>query len=556
MAYTYELKQLIKQVEQTRPPRLAKREEGWEFPRMSLAEKEERLRRFHPSYKDGSLQELKVGSSKGYRLPPEICSILESWSRIDPDRINLSQAAYETDVLIIGGGGAGTAAAFLAQESGVKVTIATKLRHGDANTMMAEGGIQAVSQPGKDSPYYHYLDTLGGGHFANVPELVYTLVTQAPSVIQWLEGLGIMFDKKPDGNLKVFHLGGMSRRRDHVAADITGAEIMRTIRDEARNRDGIQVLEFSPVVELVLNEQGHCAGAILYNLETEEYFLVKAKAVILATGGSGRLHIGGFPTTNHYGATGDGLVLGYRAGVSVCFLHTTQYHPTGAIFPEQADGLLISEKFRGAGVHLLNIDGDQFVCETEPRDACASSIIRECTQIGKGVPTSAGRVGVWLDTPMIDLLHGEGSLVKEFIGKYKLFKRYGIDIAKEPILVYPTLHYQNGGLQFNDRGETCVPGLYAAGEVTGGVHGENRLGGNSLMDVLVFGRIAGKNAALYAREKAQDGRLTLDHVRKFHEELKEAGFDRKKISPILLPDYSNPLVRDRQLTTNYEGTLR
>jgi len=556
MAYTDELKKLIKLMEATRPERIAKKKEGLEFPRMSLAEKENRLRIFHPSYREGSLKELRVGPSKGYSVPPEIFEILESWSRIDPDKVDLSRITLETDVLIVGGGGAGTAAAFLAQESGVKVTIATKLRHGDANTMMAEGGIQAVSQPGKDSPYYHYLDTLGGGHFANVPELVYTLVTQAPSVIQWLEGLGIMFDKKPDGNLKVFHLGGMSRRRDHVAADITGAEIMRTIRDEARNRDGIQVLEFSPVVELVLNEQGHCAGAILYNLETEEYFLVKAKAVILATGGSGRLHIGGFPTTNHYGATGDGLVLGYRAGVSVCFLHTTQYHPTGAIFPEQADGLLISEKFRGAGVHLLNIDGDQFVCETEPRDACASSIIRECTQIGKGVPTSAGRVGVWLDTPMIDLLHGEGSLVKEFIGKYKLFKRYGIDIAKEPILVYPTLHYQNGGLQFNDRGETCVPGLYAAGEVTGGVHGENRLGGNSLMDVLVFGRIAGKNAALYAREKAQDGRLTLDHVRKFHEELKEAGFDRKKISPILLPDYSNPLVKERQLTTYYEGTIR
>ena len=193
--------------------------------------------------------------------------------------------------------------------------------------MMAEGGIQAVSRPGKDSPYYHYLDTLGGGHFANIPQLVYTLVTQAPSVIQWLEGLGVMFDKKPDGNLKVFHLGGMSRKRDHVAADITGTEIMRTIRDEARNRDGIRVLEFCPVVELVLNEQGHCAGAILYNLETEEYFLLKAKAVILATGGSGRLHIGGFPTTNHYGATGDGLVLGYRAGLEVCLLHTTQYPP-------------------------------------------------------------------------------------------------------------------------------------------------------------------------------------------------------------------------------------
>jgi succinate dehydrogenase/fumarate reductase flavoprotein subunit len=157
---------------------------------------------------------------------------------------------------------------------------------------------------------------------------------------------------------------------------------------------------------------------------------------------------------------------------------------------------------------------------------------------------------------MIDLLHGRGTLFKEFVGKYKLFKRYGIDIREEPILVYPTLHYQNGGLQFNERGETCVPGLYAAGEVTGGVHGENRLGGNSLMDVLVFGRISGRNAAVYAREKAKDGRLTLDHVRRFHKELQEAGVDRTRISPILLPDYSNPLVRQKQLTTVYEGTIR
>jgi succinate dehydrogenase/fumarate reductase flavoprotein subunit len=556
MAYPHGLKQLIRQVEGTRSLRLARKREGWEFPRMSLAEKENRLRTFHPSYREGSLKELRVGPSKGYSVPPEVCEILESWSRIDPDKVDLSRIAYETDVLVIGGGGAGTVAALFAQESGARVTVATKLRHGDANTMMAEGGIQAVSQPGKDSPYYHYLDTLGGGHFANVPELVYTLVTQAPSVIQWLEGLGVMLDKKPDGNLKVFHLGGMSRKRDHVAADITGTEIMRTIRDEARNRNEIRVLEFSPVIELVLNEQGHCAGGILYNLETEEYFLVKAKAVILATGGSGRLHIGGFPTTNHYGATGDGLVLGYRAGVGVCFLHTTQFHPTGAIFPEQAEGLLISEKFRGAGVHLLNSDGEQFVCETEPRDACASSIIMECTQMNKGVTTPAGKIGVWLDTPMIDLIHGEGTLVRQFVGKYKLFKRYGIDIAKEPILVYPTLHYQNGGLKFNQEGETCLPGLYAAGEVTGGVHGENRLGGNSLMDVLVFGRIAGKNAALYAKEQSEEGRLNLDHVRKYHKELKEAEIDRKRVSPMLLPDYSNPLVKERQLTSEYQGAIR
>jgi succinate dehydrogenase/fumarate reductase flavoprotein subunit len=556
MAYTYELKQLTRRVEETRSNRLAKEKEGWEFPRMSLAEKENRLRMFHPSYKEGSLRELQVGPSKGYAIPPEICEILEAWSRVDPDRIDLSKIAFETDVLIIGGGGAGTAAALLAQEHGVKVIIATKLRHGDANTMMAEGGIQVASQPGKDSPYYHYLDTIGGGHFANVPQLVYTLVTQAPSVLQWLEGLGAMFDKNPDGSYKVLHLGGTCRKRVHVAADITGAEIMRTIRDEAFNREGIEILEFLPVVELVLNEHGHCAGAILYNLETEEYHLVKAKAVILATGGSGRLHIGGFMTTNHYGATGDGLVLGYRVGLEVCLLHTSQYHPTGAIYPEQAEGLLISEKFRGAGAHLINIDGERFVFEREPRDACAASIIRECAQVGKGIPTPTGKLGVWLDTPMIDILHGEGALAKNFIGKYKVFKRYGIDITKEPILIYPTLHYQNGGLKFNEMGETSIPGLFAAGEVTGGVQGENRLGGNSLLDVLVFGRIAGKNAALYAKEKAKEGRLTLDHVRKFHKELEEMGVDRKKVSPILLPDYSNPLVRQRQLTTEYQGTIR
>jgi len=157
---------------------------------------------------------------------------------------------------------------------------------------------------------------------------------------------------------------------------------------------------------------------------------------------------------------------------------------------------------------------------------------------------------------MIDLIQGEGSLIKNFVGKYKVFKRYGIDITREPILIFPTLHYQNGGLRFRRDGETAIPGLFAAGEVTGGVQGENRLGGNSLLDVLVFGRIAGRTAALYAKEKARDGRFNLDHVRKFHKELQEAGIDRQKVSPVLLPDYSNPLVRERQLTTTYEGTIR
>jgi succinate dehydrogenase/fumarate reductase flavoprotein subunit len=557
MSYTEDLRRLIKKVEATRPARIEKKKKGEEFPLLTLKEREERLRKYHPDFVEGARKEIRVGPSKGYAISPEIVRLLEAKSRVNPDLIDLTRITYETDILILGGGGAGTAAALTAQENGAKVLIATKLRHGDANTMMAEGGIQAATKGTKDSPYYHYLDVLGGGHFKNTPELVYTLVTEAPKVISWLEKLGCMLTKFPEGVMKSLHGGGTSRRRMLYAADITGAEIMRTLRDEARNRVAdIKVLEFSPAVELILNEHGHCAGAVLYNLETEEYFLVKAKAVIMATGGSGRLHIQGFMTTNHYGATGDGLVMGYRAGVKVCFLHTVQYHPTGAVFPEQAEGLLITEKVRGAGANVLNIDGAQFVNEREPRDVESASFIRECAEVGKGIPTGTGKVGIWLDSPMIEILMGEGAVKREFPGKFILFKRYGIDISKEPMLVYPTLHYQNGGLEYNRQCETSVPGFFAAGEVAGGVHGENRLMGNSLLDVCVFGRIAGKNASLYVKEKSKDGKLTLDHVRKYHKELEAVGIATDRVAPMLLPDYSNPNVRERQLTTHYLGTIR
>jgi succinate dehydrogenase/fumarate reductase flavoprotein subunit len=557
MPYTSDLRELIQKVEATRTARIEKKRRGEEFPVLSLKEREERLKKYHPDFKEGSRKEIRVGPNKGYAISPEIVDLLEARSRVNPDLIALNKVAYETDVLILGGGGAGTAAALTAQNNGAKVLIATKLRHGDANTMMAEGGIQAATKGWKDSPYYHYLDVLGGGHFKNPPELVYTLVTEAPKVLAWLESLGCMLTKFPEGTLGTMHGGGTCRKRMHYAADITGAEIMRTLRDEARNRaEDIKVLEFSPAVELILNEHGHCAGAVLYNIETEEYFIVKAKAVVMATGGSGRLHIQGFMTTNHYGATGDGLILGYRAGVKLCFLHTVQYHPTGAVFPEQAEGLLITEKFRGAGANVLNIDGEQFVNEREPRDVESACFIRECTEIGKGIPTSTGKLGIWLDSPMIDVLMGEGAVKREFPGKFILFKRYGIDISKEPMLVYPTLHYQNGGLEYNSRCETSIPGFFSAGEVSGGVHGENRLMGNSLLDVCVFGRIAGASASLYVKEKAKEGKLTLDHVRRYHRELEEAGIITDRVAPMLLPDYSNPKVRERQLTAHYVGTIR
>jgi len=544
----------IRKVEQTRPARIEKRKKGEEFPFMSLQERQDMLK-YHPDYKEAGRREIKVGPSKGYRIAHEFVDLLEAKSRVDPDKVDLSRVDYETDVLIIGGGGAATIAALIAEENGAQVLMATKLRHGDANTMMAEGGIQAASKGEKDSPYYHYLDVLGGGHFKNDPDIVTAFVRQAPDALQWLENLGVMFTKFPDGRLGAMHGGGTCRKRMHYCADLSGMEIMRTVRDEARNRKNIKVLEFSPAVELILNEHGQCAGAVLYNMETEEYLVARARAVILATGGSGRLHVQGFMTTNHYGATADGIVLGYRAGVPLSFLHTVQYHPTGVVFPEQIEGWLITERFRSEGADVLNVDGEKFVNEREPRDVESARFIKECLD-GKGIPTPTGKVGVWLDSPMLDILHGEGRVRTAFVGKWKVYDRLGIDISKAPMLVYPTLHYQNGGLKDNAECETALPGLYVAGEVTGGLHGENRLMGNSLMDIVVFGRIAGKNAAVFAREKVRDGELTLKHVKAYHRELKEAGIVTDRVAPMLLPDYTTPEVKEKQLTVSYLGTLR
>ncbi len=548
MGYTPEMKELIKRVEETRPARVDKARNGEIFPPLTLEQRDEVLNKFHPDYKKEGRREVKIGPNKGDVYPDEFVDLLEAHSILNPD-INLDELVkYETDVLVIGGGGAGSSAALMAQEQGCKVIIATKLRHGDANTVMAEGGIQAATRK-PDSPYYHYLDVMGGGHFTNNPDLVAALVNDAPLVIEWLESLGMMFDKDENGNLKTRHGGGTCRKRMHSAGDMTGSEIMRVLRDEVRNRsEDIEVIEFSPAVELVLDDNGHIAGAVLFNMETQEFFVVKAKAVIIATGGYGRLHIQGFATTNHYGATADGLVLGYRAGVPLAFMHSTQYHPTGAAFPEQNIGLLITEKVRGLGANLLNIKGEQFVFEREPRDVESACIIRECLERGLGIVTPTGRVGVWLDVPMIDILEGPGTIERELPAKYIQFKRYGIDITKEPLLVFPTLHYQNGGLKINANAETNIPGLYVAGEASGGVHGENRLMGNSLLDINVFGRRAGRNAGQYVKGKEiKIGKLTLEHIRKHENELKEAGIETDRKSPILLPDYTRPEIKKTQI---------
>jgi len=193
MPYTPEMKELIKKVEATRPQRIEMARRNEHFPDLPLEEREKVLKKFHPDYMEEGRRAVRIGPNKGDVFPEEVVDFLESKSRIDPRGVDLSKVDFETDILVIGGGGAGTAAALMAQEQGMKVIIATKLRHGDANTMMAEGGIQGATQEG-DSPFYHYLDTIGGGHFTNQPDLVEALVHDAPLSIAWLEDLGMMFD--------------------------------------------------------------------------------------------------------------------------------------------------------------------------------------------------------------------------------------------------------------------------------------------------------------------------------------------------------------------------
>ena len=505
--------------------------------RMTAEEKDTLLATYHPDYKQDQFAVLQVGPNKGEKVPTELAALLQANSRVNPDKLDLSKVDYDVDVLVIGGGGAGSSAAIEADEAGAKVMIVTKLRIGDANTMMAEGGIQAADKP-NDSPAIHYLDAMGGGHFTNKPELLSKLVLEAPSAIQWLNNLGVEFDKAPDGTMITTHGGGTSRKRMHAAKDYSGAEIMRTLRDEVLNRQ-IPVVDFTAAIELILDEQGKAAGAVLLNMETQEIKIARAKTVIIATGGAGRLHYQGFPTSNHYGATADGLILGYRAGAKLLYADTLQYHPTGVAYPEQIFGALVTEKVRSVGAMLINSEGEAFMHPLETRDVSAASIIRECSTNGKGVHTGNGGVGVWLDTPMIEMKGGAGTIEKRIPAMMRMFAKYDIDIRKVPILVYPTLHYQNGGLQITPDGMTGIENLFVAGEAVGGIHGRNRLMGNSLLDILVFGRSAGKNAAAKSHD-VKVGELTLSHVKKFAKEMEEAGIHSEIVSPKLLPDYRRP----------------
>lgn len=544
--YPPELRKAIEVVEETRRERLRAPPPR----RLTLDERESIVRAWHPDYKPELKRVLRVGPCKGMVMYSTIADLLESWPLVRPGEVDLDHVDYDVDVLIVGSGGAGLAAAWWAVEEGVDPTgilIATKLRLGDSNTVKYQSGTQAATGP-DDSPVIHYLDTLAGAHFTNNPRLVRVLAEEAPLVIKWLEGLGVRWSRVGE-DLERLSGGGASRPRLHCCGDYTGLEVMRVLKDEVRAL-GIPVLEFHSAIELLTDpETGAVSGAVLLNLDTGEYRVVRSKVTVLATGGIGRLHIAGFPTTNHYGATGDGLVLAYRVGAGLVDLDTLQYHPTGVAWPEAILGELIPEKTRSIGGQLVNTKGQRFVYELEPRDVVASAIIRECTE-GRGIITPTGTCGVWLDTPVIDMLKGSGTIRRELPALYRMFLRHGIDITVEPILTYPTLHYQNGGVLIDEWTHVLRPsgepigGLLAAGEVTGGIHGKNRLVGNSTADIFVFGRRAGIEVSRLVKRLPKP-RVSLKHLESFTEELKLLGVPESRRAPILLPDYRGEAVLRR-----------
>lgn len=498
-----------------------------------LSDIESLLNTYHPDHLPGSVIKLTVGANAGDSCQRELAGILQSEAFIDEADL-AGTPVTDIDVLVIGGGGAGCAAALMAAEKGARVLLATKLRLGDSNTVMAEGGIQAAIEP-DDSVQRHIQDTLRGGHNFGNPALVSAMAEDGPDVLRWLIQQGMQFEQTPSGDLHTRRAGGMTAPRLVHCRDYTGLEMMRVLREAVIQHRSIEVWEQSPAVELLSNETGQkCVGAVLTSLLDDQLRIVRTRSVILATGGLGRLHLNGFPTSNHLGATGDGLVLAYRMGAKLCELDSFQYHPTGLLHPAHLAGKLVTEGLRAAGCLLVNALGHRFIDELQPRDVVCAAILRECAE-GRGVRVDDQRVGVWLDTPRLERAN-PGLLEKQFPNLMTRTKIAGVDPRVQPLLTHPTLHYQNGGVVIDVNGATTVPGLYAVGEVSGGVHGRNRLMGNALLDIISFGRRAG--AAATAKHDRGPKKVTLEHVNRLRRALTIAGMPMTKRAPQVLPDYA------------------
>ncbi|MDP2751364.1 MAG: FAD-binding protein [Rhodocyclaceae bacterium] len=500
----------------------------------ALVDPDALLAAYHPDFFSEAAGHLVIGANAGESCQRELMNLLQAEAIIDEADL-AGTPVTESDVLVIGGGGAACAAALAAAGRGARVVMAAKLRLGDSNTVMAEGGIQAAIEP-DDTAERHVQDTLRGGHEAGDPALVAAMADDAPEVIRWLIRQGMQFDQTDSGDLATRRAGGMSAARIVHCRDYTGLEMMRVLREAVIQHRGIEVREQSPVVELLSNEVGErCVGAVIRSLTDGRYAMVRARAVILATGGLGRLHLNGFPTSNHLGATGDGLVLAYRIGARLREIDSFQYHPTGLVNPAHLSGKIVTEGVRAAGALLINGTGQRFIDELLPRDVVCAAILRECRE-GRGIHTEDNaREGVWLDTPRLEQAQ-PGLLASQFPKLLARTRVSGIDPRVTPLLVHPTLHYQNGGVVVDSQGATTVPGLFAAGEVTGGLHGRNRIMGNALLEIISFGRRAGAAAA--ACHDRGPKKVTLEHINRMRRAITLAGLSSEQRAPRILPPYA------------------
>ena len=436
---------------------------------------------------------------------------------------------FEHDVLVVGAGGAGLRAAIAASAAGAKVGLVCKSLLGKAHTVMAEGGVAAAlgNVDDRDNWRVHFADTMRGGQYLNNWRMAELHAREAPDRVRELEAWGALFDRTGDGRILQRNFGGHKYPRLAHVGDRTGLEMIRTLQDYGVHQ-GIDVHMECTVVQL-FTSGGRMAGALGYDRERGRFRLFRSKAIVLGTGGIGRAYA---ITSNSWEYTGDGHALAYHAGAALQDMEFVQFHPTGMIWPPSVRGILVTEGVRGEGGVLLNRDGKRFMFDDIPenyrnqtadneeegwrytqgdksarrppelltRDHVARSILREVRE-GRGSPHG----GVFLDISWIKrkLPNAGEYIIRKLPSMYHQFKQLAdIDITTTPMEVGPTTHYIMGGVRVDgDTQSSTVPGLYAAGECAAGLHGANRLGGNSLSDLLVFGKRAGEHAAAFAREQ-------------------------------------------------------
>lgn len=436
--------------------------------------------------------------------------------------------SYSYDVLVIGAGGAGLRAAIEAAASGVKVGVVCKSLLGKAHTVMAEGGVAAAlaNVDDRDNWRVHFSDTMRGGQYLNNWRMAELHAKEAPDRVRELEAWGALFDRTKDGRILQRNFGGHRYPRLAHVGDRTGLEMIRTLQDHGIH-SGMEVHMECTVLTLLV-DSGRIAGAFGYDREKGHFILWKANAVVIATGGIGRAYK---ITSNSWEYTGDGHALAYRAGAELLDMEFVQFHPTGMVWPISVRGILVTEGVRGEGGILRNSEGRRFMFDDIPplykeqtadseeegwkytqgdknarrppelltRDHVARCINRE-VKAGRGSPHG----GVFLDIAWIKerLPKAEEHIKRKLPSMYHQFKQLAdIDITKEPMEVGPTTHYMMGGIRVDgDTQMSTLPGLFAAGEAAAGLHGANRLGGNSLSDLIVFGRRAGQFAAVFAKQ--------------------------------------------------------